>query len=429
MRTGAEVSVKTMLRISVVALFLMIFVFPQSYMQLKLPFLTFAAIMISIEYARGVYKIYNSAFIAYYYIFGLITLVWCGVGLIKESPDIAVIESFRVYFIYMWVYFLLALFISNVKYHEHIDSIICIAAIGIGMTSAYVLADYAFGLGWLSQDVLDDMYLQIGVHTGYVQMNNVNIGMLTFIVPYLLSRVIIETDKPRHLLLICLAIALLSAILASRRIVLVVFMVTPIIAYAIGLAVGRNEVRTSTRVLNFYLVTIFSCVATYWAVSLFDPAISEGFVARVFDIFSKNVESERQLQHAALIEGFEGQYLWGSGFGGLTDIVRSDERPWTYELTYSRILFNSGVIGVLALAAFFTFFFLAAIWKIRSSCHKNIYVPLMVGLSAVLIASTSNPYLSSFDFVFVLSIIPLILNTREKAGGALKEFRRVCERV
>jgi hypothetical protein len=27
----------------------------------------------------------------------------------------------------------------------------------------------------------------------------------------------------------------------------------------------------------------------------------------------------------------------GSGFGGITDVVRSDERPWTFELTYSRL--------------------------------------------------------------------------------------------
>jgi hypothetical protein len=132
------------------------------------------------------------------------------------------------------------------------------------------------------------------------------------------------------------------------------------------------------------------------------------------------------LQHAALIEGFEGQYLLGSRFGGLTDVIGSDERPWTYELTYSRIPFNSGVIGVLSLATIFSYYFLAAILKIRSSSHKNIYLPLMAGLLAVLIASASNPYLSSFDFVFVLSIIPLILNTKEKAGGG---FERIQEGV
>lgn len=397
-------------------LFLMIFVIPQSYMYVKLPFLSFLAIMIAVEYVRGVYKINSRAFVAYYCIFGFITLIWCLVGLLNGNPEIAVLESFRVYFIYMWLYFLLAIFISNINYHAHIDSIICLAAVGIGMTCLYLVADYAFGLGWLSEEVLEEMYLQIGVHTGYLQMNNVNVGMLSFIVPYLLSRVIIETQQPRHLLLFGLAIALLSAVLATRRIVLVVFMVTPIIAYCIGVAVGRNKRRVRARVLNFYLITMLGSVATYWAVSLFDPVISDGFVARVFDIFNNDFESERQLQHAALIEGFKGQFLWGSGFGGLTDVIRSDERPWTYELTYSRILFNSGIIGVLLLVAFFAFYFFAAVKKIRLSSHKNIYIPLMVGLSGVLIASASNPYLSSFDFVFVLSIIPLILNTKEATG-------------
>lgn len=401
------------LRISVVTLFLMIFVIPQSYMQLKLPFLSFAVIMIAIEYVRGIYKIRSRAFVGYYFIFSLLALIWCGVGLIKGNPEIAVFESFRVYFIYMWIYFLLAIYISNVNYHEHVDSIICLGAIGIGVICAYVLADYGFGLGWLSQEVLDDMYLQIGVHTGYVQMNNVNIGMLSFIVPYLLSRVIIETEKSRKMLLVCLAIAMLAATLASRRMVLAVFFVAPVIAYVFSALAGRTESNIKARVVGFYLIATIACLGTYWVVSSLVPAMGEGFVSRVFDILKNDAESERQIQHAALLKGFEETYIWGSGFGGLTDVIRSDERPWTYELTYSRMLFNSGVIGIVFLATFYIYYVLAVIKKIRYSIHGNIYIPLMVGFFSVLIASASNPYLSSFDFVFALSIIPLILNSRE----------------
>lgn len=407
------------LRICVITLLLMIFVIPQSFMYLKLPFLTIALIGIVAGVFRGNYKIYTWEFFPYYFSFGLMTVIWCIIGLINGNPTIAIIESFRVYFVYMWIYCVITIYISNRNYHQHVDKLICVAAVGIGIIALYALADHVYELGWLDQALADDMYLQVGVHDGYVQMNNVNIGMLTFIIPYLLGRVILEQSGSRRLLIFGLVVAVISALLASRRIVLLLFVLAPLITYVTSVFAGQRDKKTGRQVLAFYLILIIIAVLSYWGAALWSPELGEGFSGRVFDIFKKDPESERQLQHQGLIDGFLNQYLLGSGFGGTIDVIRSDERPWTFELTYSRLLFNSGLLGFVLLCVFFVFYIFIGIKKIRSSRHKKLYIPLMVGFFSVLIASASNPYLSSFDFLFVLSIIPLILNTREAAASCL----------
>lgn len=404
-----------MLRLSVIILLLMIFVIPQSFMQLKLPFLSLALLGIAIGVFRGNYKISSRAFILYYFLFSLLAVIWCIIGLVNGSPTIAVIESFRVYFVYMWIYFVITIYISNRDYHQHVDKLICVAAVGIGIIALYALADHVYGLGWLDQTLADDMYLQVGVHDGYVQMNNVNIGMLTFIIPYLLGRVILEQSSSRRLLSFGLVIAVVSALLASRRIVLLLLVLAPLVTYVVAVFAGERDKKTRRQVLAFYSILIIITVSSYWLATLTSPALVEGFLGRVLDIFKNDPESDRQLQHRGLIEGFTNQYLVGSGFGGMIDVIRSDERPWTFELTYSRLLFNSGLLGIVLLGSFFTYYVFLGIKKIKSSRHKKVYVPLMVGFVSVLIASASNPYLSSFDFLFALSIIPLILNTRETA--------------
>lgn len=324
------------------------------------------------------------------------------------------IEALRVYFIYMWIYFSLVIYISNMNYQEHVDRIVVYGALGIGAVALYALANHVFELGWLSKTVEEEMYLQVGLHQGYVQMNNVNIGMLTFIVPYLLSRVLLG-EKRSPFLLLGLIVAVLSAIFASRRMVLLLIFIAPAVAYAIAALAGNLAHLARWRFVRFYAASLFAAALGAWLLIQWSPDSFGGFAARVSGAFATDQEAPRPLQHAALLEGFADQYVWGSGFGGLTSVVRADERPWTYELTYSRLLFNSGLLGVGLLMAFFASYVYLVLRKIRGTHHAPIYISLLAGFVSVLIASASNPYLSSFDFIFAFSIIPLILNAKDLA--------------
>jgi hypothetical protein len=108
--------------------------------------------------------------------------------------------------------------------------------------------------------------------------------------------------------------------------------------------------------------------------------------------------------------------MFGSGFGvGVKDVVRSTERPWTYELTYHLYLYNTGIIGSL-------FFFILLSFPIyrfyilkKYHPEYNIFTkPLIISYIIVLFASSSNPYFtSSFDFLWMLFLPIGVLNRLE----------------
>jgi hypothetical protein len=407
-------AISALTKLSMVTLMMMIFIIPQSFLTLKLPFL--GAVLLFGVWGEGIkdrWKIRSGAFLPYYLIFCLLTVIWCIVGLVRGNSEIAILETIRVYVIYMGMYCALAIYVSNMDYQAHIDRIVIAGAIGIGAVALYTLVDHIFHLGWLPQSVKDDMYLQVGLHDGYVQMNNVNIGMLTFIVPYLLSRILLGDRRDQTMrLLLGLVVAVTSAILASRRVVLVLLLITPLLAFAVSVLADQATRKQQRRFFHFYFLPLLTAIVGAWLLFYLGSDFLDGFTDRLLSAFSTDPDAPRPLQHAALMAGFSDNYLWGSGFGGVTPVIRSDERPWTFELTYSRLLFNMGLLGFGMLMLFFATYLFLAVRRIRHIGHASIHASMLVGLLSVLIASASNPYLTSFDFLFPLSIIPIILNTR-----------------
>lgn len=392
-------------------LLLMMFVLPQSFAGLKVPFLAASFAIVALGTLRGRWRVETSV-VTYYLCFCVLALAWSMIGLFRGNPIQAIVEAVRVYVVFMLIYFGLTLSISNLRYQKYADRLIAYASLGIGVTTLYALADHMYGLGWLSQAVKDELFMQVGVHPGYTQMNNVNIGMLVFIVPYLLSR-LLTAPRVSPLLVFALLVGRLSAVLASRRAVLVLFIITPALVFGVSLLAGRLTRRCYLACATFYALVAVVVMGGGVLFGLGDLAFLEGFLGRLARAFDGSPDAPRPAQHAALLAGFKEHYLLGSGFGGVASVLRSEERPWTYELTYSRLLFNSGLIGVLLLGGLLGAYFLAALRKLRTSVHAELYIALLCGFLAMLIAAASNPYLSSFDFVFAFSIIPLILNSKD----------------
>lgn len=404
---------------------MMIFIIPQSFMALKLPVLALVLLWILLELVRGHHVVRSGAFFPYYVIFSLLTIIWSLVGIANGNPGEAISDTFRVYVVYMWMYCALAIFVSNLSYESHVDWVVVTGALGIGLLALYTLLDPIFHLGLLPDSVKEDMFLQVGFHDGYTQMNNVNIGMLTFILPYLQSRLLLVERRDRRAYLFWgFIVAMASAVLASRRVVLTLAFITPMLVIVVSSVAGHVTRGVLWRSARFYFI-LFLGALVGGAAMLYGGAESmDGFVTRIVSAFDTDPDAPRPLQHAALMAGFLDSPMLGSGFGGITSVIRSDERPWTFELTYSRLLFNGGVLGTGLVLLFFSVYLFLALRKIRRSGHAPIQISLLTGFLAVAIASASNPYLSSFDFLFALSIIPLILNSRDRIlnqSPALKE--------
>ena len=135
-----------------------------------------------------------------------------------------------------------------------------------------------------------------------------------------------------------------------------------------------------------------------------------GAVSHVMDAFSKY--DERSIQLSYLMMGFYENFLLGSGFGGYAGYTRNIVAPWMYELTYFQILYNFGVIGTLVISIIFVSYFHMAFKQIGniSRFYSN-DKGLFIGVLTLMIGAYSNPYLGSFDFLFIFGFLPYLTQT------------------
>jgi hypothetical protein len=149
---------------------------------------------------------------------------------------------------------------------------------------------------------------------------------------------------------------------------------------------------------------------TDWSISDFSKRFTGAF------------EEEARIQQInALYDGFTEMPILGSGFGrGVFDVVRSEERPWLYEMTYNLMLYNTGIIGILV-------YFGCLYWIYRTGLQivnkypkeKMILLPLLVGMSNFLIANITNPYFGSYDFMWTLFFPVAYINSIKLESGTL----------
>ncbi|WP_408585759.1 hypothetical protein [Pseudomonas aeruginosa] len=110
-------------------------------------------------------------------------------------------------------------------------------------------------------------------------------------------------------------------------------------------------------------------------------------------------------QFISLWKGFTDSPLLGSGFGGSVDVIRSEERPWMYELSYMQLLFNGGLLGFSLITGCIGFFYLKALFVIKNfSLYRAEAISTLVGVLVFCVGSATNPYFSGFDSLFPFGV-------------------------
>jgi len=226
-------------------------------------------------------------------------------------------------------------------------------------------------------------------------------------------------DKKKDKIVYGIAIFLLFGLvfLSGRRALLVVMFFSFFIIFLLTPFIKNNTIRKSIRIkLNYLIVYVMISlfilsiiILSYYYVDIYK--IYEGLI-QGFSFGSSTDESTnaRTEQFFSLINGFSNSPVIGNGFGAVASVVRNDEMPWAYELSYISLLFHTGIVG-------FLIYFLLTIWIIIESLKisKDIsaikYIfPYIVGMISFLIGNMSNPYLMKFDYLWVIFIPVMYIN-------------------
>lgn len=264
----------------------------------------------------------------------------------------------------------------------------------------------------------------INYNFGYINFFIPSITSLFFLIPYMIAMLINKkytmTVKKKYLW-IAIILGSVVSLVTGRRTLIGVICMSPFIALFLGKNKLSMSISTTKKVFTGIIVVLLIIIV------YFSIGNSTNVGLRINNLDTKLIESGTQArysQFAALIQGWKEKPLFGSGFGvNAKDSIRSISVPGTYELSYVAMLFQTGIIGMMV-------YFLLIVWlfrmcmRILKSNKESIthIIPTLTGVICVLIANATNPYIQSFDGLWIL-FYPLalinidLLNTAKKLGG------------
>ena len=244
---------------------------------------------------------------------------------------------------------------------------------------------------------------------------------LLFLVPFLVALAIMWPRGVRPVvriywiyLGIILNVALV--VLSGRRVLLLVFVLTPILLIAAILAATPIERILATRVsraglARFVVPTLVVGAAAIVAVGALHIDLGATLTSLTTG-YKAAGDQARRVEFQSLMDGWSDNPIFGAGLGAVAEgPIRSIETPWAYELSYVALLFDIGVVGVLIYAVVIGNIIRRAALVARAKPELRPWtIPVLVGMASFLIANVTNPYLLKFDSMWVLFLPVALLN-------------------
>lgn len=265
----------------------------------------------------------------------------------------------------------------------HLDLVFKLSLILICLINAIGLLKFS---NIFSENFILQTDLKIGFHDGYTRIMTQNIGSLIFLAPYFITKYFEKKNKYDFIFMI---ISLAIVILSGRRALWGITLFN-----IIFLLIYKNK---------FFGILLTLLVTTTLFVFI-------NFDSKIIDFLTESVSKtdERYIQARYLINAIKESPILGYGFGNQIEYVRNFERPWIFEISFLQFFMNIGIASLFLLLLYFIY--IVKILQYDSDHYLNsiIFGVILFGLS-----SFTNPYIGSWDFIFILYLIPISLKFKK----------------
>lgn len=383
----------------------------RSYLTVKLFFLALFLLAFIFTLALKKAEVVVYLRLVWFYVWiGFAGLMWAIIGLLHPDNYVqGVFDALRLYVVWSAAFVVIYTILRAGPSLKSMHTAMVVAGILIPFVNLVALYDQISGSGLLSENIRQELMLEIGFGNGYFQFNSVNISAMFLVAPYLLS-LQFRTDAGNSnsaLTKLSLVLSLSLVVLSGRRALWIVVALTPLTILLLSSFVGTHDMLKTggKRVLIAFAA---AGIVGLGAILIRTESGSDiGSINRLMQAFSS--EDERTIQRPYLIDGFLEAPLFGSGFGGYAGYQRNELKPWTYELTYQTLLFNMGIVGTACLVALFSWY-LASVLRLLRRFKDGSAVPfaLLVAFFSLLGGAYSNPYFAGFDTLFFAGLLPFL---------------------
>lgn len=376
------------------------------------------SVLIGISFYNGKIKI-SKSILTWLSLFTVHGIFFLFVGLFFGAELSHVLKFATIAVVWPLVFSLLFFYKIDEKYIVNIYRVIEIATVFISLYAIYKVMSL---LGFLPAF---DIYPQESPGGLMIADGNVEISLpaattLMFAVPFIVSQYLLTKEKR---LIPIIFLSLIAIILISRRALLLNVIITPFICLAISaFFLKKNNLRALINHIFFvYLFAFIACIFIFLVLAqsgIFDIKEFYTMILEGFDFSGKNsVDPGAQIraeQFVLLMQSWREKPILGWGYGAVSKyIIRSDETPFIYELSYIALLFQTGIIGFISYMSLigWIYYKFCKIRKHVSLILNKYNVSILVGLTTFLLANATNPYLYAFDHMWTLFFPLLILNT------------------
>jgi hypothetical protein len=257
-----------------------------------------------------------------------------------------------------------------------------------------------------------DVGYAIGFYNSFIEYTTHNIVTLIFIVPFILSLMItklnIEYFSKSGYYLICFL--LLVLVLISGRTSFQLNLVFFIFINVIVQMFRKNKFRIIVLFFVSFIFIIISLVVINYFYKIDIGAIFLD-IKNKFD-FEPSYNTSggiRGMQFRALITSWKERPLlgWGAGVGTET----YNRGATGFELVYIARLFQTGILGIILYFSYISWIIYRCILLIKKRTYlSKIMYGILNGFICFMIANATNPYLDTFDHMWVLYLPLAIIN-------------------
>lgn len=358
--------------------------------------------------------------VAWTYLLTALNLFFVFEGFFTGAPGAE--EKARVYVLYPWLYIAMIAGIRSYKLLNRLRGVFVVSTICIAVYCAlYLLLE----TGILPRTRITDLLLfdwdsqEFALSKGFVLMQVPGLNSIPFLLPFALATVTIGNSAAENKMSFGTRILWWAAVfsgltvvfLAGRRAFYVVTLTAPILIAVFSRFLPMRERRFGAR--SVFRATTVGVIVAALIILIVGPFFGVTFgglahrLAVGFD-FSSTTEdggaSQRSAQFQALLAGWTRNMFLGAGHGApVYGYYSSDTSPWNFELGYMALLYQIGVVGVMALAAGVLWIYWKGVQVIRAGGPPSgLMIASLVGMSSMLIAHATNPYLARFDGMWAI---------------------------
>ena len=345
-------------------------------------------------------------------------VVWMAIYLINNAIPILVASiyknpnamvSLNVDIIEPIIFFVLILFVQKNELDGLFQSLKTITFAICLYNIMYFLSVNGFSI--LNSEWFPGMYVNNGGFSiGFNKYHSNNIAWLFFLLPIVISEYILNKEKRNAFNTTIVVLGLINVLACLRSVFIIVIAITPFItimfAKISGLGYDKKEVRLFMFAGGMLLLSAIIASGSI-------RAILFGMLSKVLLSFSTTTNAVdsgghiRAEQIMDLLNTWKDRPLLGWGASANAhNVVRSDISG-AYEMQYFAMLMQKGVLGFGVVIALYGWLYQKSFKLVRRNNSYSLSVlTILVGHMSILLANATNPYIGSFDRLFIV-FIPL----------------------